>query len=67
MTESGFGLGLKGIKSIYKTALDGAASNRVTVAITADPINFKLSLVRFIFVINFSKTNLHISRGVGCS
>ena len=42
-------VGLKGIKSIYKTALDGAASNRVAIAITVDPQSFALIVVNFIF------------------
>ena len=43
-------VGLKGIKSIYRIALDGAASNRVDVAMPATASNF--DLVKFIFVIN---------------
>ena len=46
-------VGLKGIKSIYKTALDGAASNRVAIAIAAAPQSFILNLVNFIFLKNF--------------
>jgi hypothetical protein len=48
-------VGLKGIKSIYKTALDGAESNRVAVKMPATASNFELSLVKFIFVMNFLK------------
>ena len=43
-------VGPKGIKSIYRIALDGAASNRVDVAMPATASNF--DLVKFIFVIN---------------
>ena len=60
-------VGLKGIKSIYKIALDGAASNKVAVAIPATPNIFKLILVKSIFVVNFPGIYLHISCGVGCS
>ena len=42
-------VGLKGIKSIYKTALDGAASNRVANAIAVAPQNLELILLNFIF------------------
>ena len=41
-------VGLKGIKSIYKTALDGAASNRVAAAMPAIPNNLTLILVNII-------------------
>lgn len=47
--------GLRGIKSIYKTALDGAESNRVAVKMPATASNFELILVKFIFVMNFLK------------
>ena len=40
-------VGLKGIKSIYRIALDGAASKRVDVAMPATASNF--DLVKFIF------------------
>ena len=60
-------VGLKGIKSINKTALEGEASNRVAVAMPANPNNFKLVLVKVIFVMNFHKIYLHSSCGVGCS
>jgi hypothetical protein len=42
-------VGLKGIKSIYKTALDGAASNRVAKAIAVAPQILGLMLMNFIF------------------
>ena len=35
-------VGLKGIKSIYKIALDGAASTRATVAIRVAPQSLRL-------------------------
>jgi hypothetical protein len=42
-------VGLKGIKSIYKTALDGAASNRVATAIAVAPQILGLILMNFNF------------------
>ena len=60
-------VGLKGIKSIYKIALDGAASNKVAVAMPATASNFKPVVVMFIFVMNSMKDYLHVSCGVGCS
>ena len=42
-------VGLKGIKSIYKTALDGEASNRVAKAIAVAPQISKVILLNFIF------------------
>ena len=41
-------VGLKGIKSIYKTALDGPASNRVANAIAVAPQILGLILMNFI-------------------
>ena len=60
-------VGLKGIKSIYRIALDGAASKRVAVAMPANPNNLKLILVKFIFVINHPIIYMHLSCEVGCS
>lgn len=42
-------VGLKGIKSICKTALDGAASNRVAKATTVTPQSFALIMMNFTF------------------
>jgi hypothetical protein len=46
-------VGFKGIKSINKLALDGAASKRIAVAIPATPNKFALILeVKFILIID---------------
>jgi hypothetical protein len=60
-------VGLKGIKSINKTAFDGAASNKVAVAIPATPNDVTVILVRLMLIMNFKKIKLHLSYGIGCS
>jgi hypothetical protein len=46
-------VGLKGIKSINKTAFDGAASKKVAVAMPATPNDLTMILVKFILIMNF--------------
>ena len=46
-------VGLKGIKSINKIAFDGAASNKVAVAMPATPNDLTVILVKFILIMKF--------------
>jgi len=45
-------VGLKGMKSMYKTALDGAASKRIAVAMPAAPKSEEVSFMLKIFEVH---------------